>query len=107
MMVLELLGDLLLVVEDDNPPTDAEWNQELELIRAQKVKTILVRTQGGSPNALQRRQYAEATGKQRILVSVVTDSSVAVAVVSLIGWLVGRRDLMAFRPTGHHYTKCF
>lgn len=98
MMVVELRGDLLVVVQDEKPPTDAEWDQEIDLIHAGKVNTILVVTQGGSPNALQRRRYAEAVGKRRVLVSVVTESSVAIAVVSLISWVVGQRELRAFPP---------
>jgi hypothetical protein len=97
-MVMERTGSLLVVVQNRIDPSDAEWDQEVAMVKQRLLKTILVVTDGGAPNALQRSRYTQAAEEQRILVAVVTDSPIAVAVLTCISWFAGKREMRAFRP---------
>ncbi len=97
-MTIERIGDLLVVVQNDIDPTDVEWEQETSLLKAGLLKRILVATAGGAPNALQRQRYTEAVGTQRVLVAVVTESRIAVAVLTCISWFVGKGEMKAYHP---------
>ncbi|HVY48303.1 MAG TPA: hypothetical protein VHB21_20590 [Minicystis sp.] len=97
-MVIERVGDVLVVAQTPIEPSDAEWDQEVVLVRSGLLKRILVVTAGGAPNAAQRKRYTEATGTQRILVGVVTESRIAVAVLTCLSWFVGKGELKAFSP---------
>ena len=73
------LGDLLLTVHNQSPPTQSEWNEYVSYVRSvferrgERSVYILSYTLGGIPNAEQRRLLVEATPlASRGKVAVVT-----------------------------------
>lgn len=79
-MLSRRVGSLMLVRESADDPTDAEWDEFLTFLTAnsrelqdQRLK-ILVRTDGGSPNAAQLKRLAATLGKTQALVAIVSDS---------------------------------
>jgi hypothetical protein len=75
-MVSEKVGATLLVlVQDDQAPSNAEWDAFLGLLRANlpNVK-ILVVTKGGGPDEKQRKRLELTLGRSRFRVAVVSDS---------------------------------
>ncbi len=72
------IGSLVLLVENRETPSDAEWNEFLDVFRNHPGELpnlkVLVMTPGGSPNKTQRKQLEVALQGVRFRVAVVSDS---------------------------------
>ena len=75
-MVSRKVGlELLVLVQDAEPPSDSEWNAFLELLPSTMPRVkILVVTKGGGPNVEQRKRLEATLGGARFPVAVVSDS---------------------------------
>jgi hypothetical protein len=78
-------------VHSDRAPTAADWNQALQVLRseaAQRASPILVYTDGGAPDALQRAELLKVFGPIRPRVAVLTKSVIARVAAKAISLLV-------------------
>jgi hypothetical protein len=99
MMIHRLVSPSLgLLIHDDAPPTDAEWDPWLSTIRNPRDGfSILVTTDGGAPSRAQQARFgAELRGKI-VPTSVVTDRALARFVVSAMSFI--NRGVRGFAPT--------
>jgi hypothetical protein len=76
-LVVREVGNLVLLRQNSETATDAEWDAMLTIIRSlrsrlAKVKFI-VRTDGGGPNPAQRKSLELALGGEPARVAVVSD----------------------------------
>jgi hypothetical protein len=76
-LVVRQVGNLVLLRQNTETASDAEWDALLKMIRSlrsrlAKVKFI-VRTDGGGPSPPQRRSLEEALGGEPARVAVVSD----------------------------------
>jgi len=97
-MLWRLEGPILVCVNAAENPTDAEWTRYLDAGRAAlpKCKGILVVTDGGGPNAMQRKQIDEMPEARDLPVAVVTASLAARGIVTAISWF--GKAIKAFAP---------
>ncbi len=76
--VSRVVGTLLVLCQDNESPSDDEWNdvlQKLATIRATgEGGKVLVITQGGGPNVQQRKRLEQTLGGLSVPVAVVSDS---------------------------------
>jgi len=89
-----------LLVQTAEDPQDQEWDRFLADIERHlpKLKGILVLTHGGKPTSLQRKRSFELFDRvgSPPAVAVMTNSQVAVGVVTVFNWFLQNR-LKAFR----------
>jgi hypothetical protein len=75
------VGSVVLLVQNENAPTDQEWDEFLQILTAgpgdaAKKMKILVQTPGGSPTPAQRKRLAAAFGGESpFKVAVISDST--------------------------------
>ena len=98
-MVTRSVERLLILRENADPPSDAEWDECLDLLAAyrsdfSKVR-VLVLTDGGGPTQAQRRRLNATSAGQPIHVSVVTDSIKVRFIVSSVALFL--REIASFR----------
>jgi hypothetical protein len=72
-------------------PGDAEWNIYVDMVReyiarVRRVPVLLVYSCGGAPNAGQRARAIEAAGGKPTRVALITNSSFARGVATIISW---------------------
>lgn len=76
-------------VHSDRPPTDAEWEQALDLYRAAPnragTRTIIF-SKGGAPSAKQRAGLNALFGEAKPLMAVLTRSTLVRAAGVAISW---------------------
>jgi len=91
-------GRLVVFVNLDRTPTDAEWNAYhaavLDAGRTYGVARVLVFSEGGAPTAKQRKRAGELTAVIKSRTAVVSDSFIARSIVTALGWL--RLDIKGF-----------
>jgi hypothetical protein len=77
-MLTRRMGSLFLIRQNTEEATDDDWKELLEFFAKNKRELqsirILVRTDGGTPTASQRRRLADALGDTHMLVAAVSDS---------------------------------
>ncbi|HEY8946705.1 MAG TPA: hypothetical protein VIM73_20825 [Polyangiaceae bacterium] len=77
--------------ENKETPTDAEWDGFLDQLVKNRANfsnlKILVLTEGGGPNAAQRKRLEQALDGRHLRVAVVTDSGKARFIASAITFL--------------------
>lgn len=87
-MAFEPVGRTLVIVHNNDFPTDAEWAAYLEALTAHiaqfKERRSLVLTEGGAPSAKQRARMAEAVRDHVAPTAVVTSSAPVVATVGAL-----------------------
>lgn len=93
-MVTRVLGQLVVMRENDSTPLDSEWDAFLKLLadnhdKFERLK-ILVVTDGGGPNATQRKRLETVLAGKPIRVAVVTDSAKSRFIASMIS-LINRQ----------------
>jgi hypothetical protein len=96
---VEMVGHTLVVVHGKAHPTDADWQLYLDALERNMpaIEAQLVVTDGGSPNAAQRRRSLElAAGYPMPPTAVVTTSVLARGAVSALSWFMKDR-IRAFR----------
>lgn len=95
----------IIVVHNENPPTDEEWRSYLKFLEraivALEVSGILVYTAGGAPTAPQRVDYAKLIDRHRCAFScaVVSDSALVRGVVTAFAWWTSQKHIRSFMPT--------
>jgi hypothetical protein len=91
-LAFRFVSDVLLVLrENAQTPRDQDWDDFLRVLvenrqNFHKLK-ILVRTEGGGPNALQRKRLQQALDGRPVRVAVVTNSVPVRFIVSSIALL--------------------
>ncbi|MFZ5891716.1 MAG: hypothetical protein ACOY0T_11735 [Myxococcota bacterium] len=74
-MVLRLVGKTLVVVQNNKPPTDAEWNEFLKFVMKDPAGLrLFVMTDGGAPSSDQRKRLQTALNGALPLVAVISDN---------------------------------
>ncbi len=84
------LGSLILYVNGDQAPDRGEWKAYVEFI-AERTKLhskarLLVVAGSGAPDAVQRKQIADAVTTKQVRSAVVSDSMVARGIVTAFRW---------------------
>ena len=81
-MVSSIVANVLLLCENNESPTDWEWDECLGLLQELKAKNdqageqvkVLVSTLGGGPNAAQRKRLEGVLGGRSTPTAVISDS---------------------------------
>ena len=97
-MVQEFFGDLMILVHTAHAPNETEWKEYIEAVRASdldKLKT-LVFTDGGAPNAAQRKSVNEVLDGKTSPGAIVSHSMLVRGVVSALSWF--NPKIKAFSP---------
>jgi hypothetical protein len=97
-MVHEVCGDLFVVIHPATPPTEDEWMDYLRSWRPldmARMRTIVF-TDGGGPNAAQRKLANEALAGKPSLTAVVSSSQVVRGMVTALSWF--NPKIKAFGP---------
>jgi regulator of extracellular matrix RemA (YlzA/DUF370 family) len=95
-------GRVMVAVHDATPPTEAEWERWVALVRepAAPVLRLLIETTGqGGPNAKQRKALADATQGLDVRCAILSDSMAVRGVVTALAWLGLAQK--AFQPLDH------
>lgn len=97
-MVTRKIGTMVVLRENNDTPLDAEWDAFLKLLsdnrnNFERMK-ILVVTDGGGPNAGQRKRLEVALSGKPVRVAVVTDSAKSRFIASAISLI--NRDHKGF-----------
>lgn len=104
-VAVRLEGPVLIIVHNDRPPEDDEWDVYAVAL-LQHAKTIrfqLVWSTGGGPNAAQRKHAGKAEAAYRLLgrplplSAVVTPSAAVRGLVTLFNWFFPGR-YRSFEP---------
>jgi hypothetical protein len=89
-----MVGRILVVVHDATHPSDSDWQIYLDALRAYQdvIAAQLIVTDGGSPNAAQRRASLEyARGRPVPATAVISGSVLVRGVVSALSWFMKDR----------------
>lgn len=86
-----LQDDLMVIVHNEHPPSDAEWTanlREYEKTGSGRRVRVLVYTAGGAPNARQRQALNRVLGSavEKPRIAVMTSSSLARAAATAVSW---------------------
>lgn len=95
-MVTRMIGQLVVLRENDATPLDSEWDDFLKILsdnwdKFDRLK-ILVVTDGGGPNAAQRKRLEGVLNGKPIRVAVVSDSAKSRFIASMIS-LINRQHM--------------
>lgn len=98
-MAWKVIDRLVIVVLGTEEPTDAEWEDYLRAVERHGIdRTMqLVVTEGGGPNAMQRRYLSSLLARRSVPVAVVSGSVTIRAVVTAMSWFNHR--IRGFPPT--------
>ena len=98
-LVTRVVGDILILVESSEPPSDQEWDHCLSLLAGFRSDfsraKILVVTEGGGPTPLQRQRLSELSKGHHLRVAVVSESVKVRFIVSSVALFL--RDISSFR----------
>jgi hypothetical protein len=103
-MRFERVGrDHFVVVHTTAPPSDAEWERYITALcdpASAPVRTILVVTAGGSPNAAQRKRFVESTEKRgaQPRVAILSPSALVRTIIAAFNLFVPQ-PMRMFAPT--------
>lgn len=90
-MATRSIGSMVVLRENKETPSDREWDDFLGILvknhQALDTLKILVLTEGGGPNAAQRKRLEVALGGKSVRVAIVTDSPKARFIASAITFL--------------------
>jgi hypothetical protein len=102
-MVFRIVGDVHIVVAGTQPPTNEDWDRYLEAVKAEEKKLAdfrkmrtLVFSDGGGPNATQRKAVSEFLKGRTTPVAIVTGSAVMRGIVTALSWF--NSGTKAFSP---------
>jgi hypothetical protein len=90
---------VLVVVHTDQPPAADEWRaflMEIGTFEDIAACPVLVYSEGGGPNALQRAALSEVLDGRPALTSIVTPSLAVRGIATAVSWF--NRRLKAFAP---------
>ena len=91
-MLFERVGQVLVLAHGAKDPSDAEWNEYAASFESCQrseapVSGLLVVTQGGAPNAGQRKAVIAIAALRPLTTCVCTNSMVARGVITALRWL--------------------
>lgn len=91
-MSFRVVGNVLVIANRSEPPPESEWDALMEKLRALDARgefaqmRLLVFSEGGGPNTMQRKQFTDLLAGRTQLTAVVTDSMVARGIVTAMSW---------------------
>lgn len=88
-MVSRVQGDLVVCAHNTETPSNAEWDEFLEIFRhARSISElrILVFTDGAAPNTMQRASLTKALDGKQPRIAVLSGSRVVRGVATAISW---------------------
>jgi hypothetical protein len=94
-----VVDGVFLSVHDRETPGDDEWQAVIDMVRDRDadIESALIFSDGGGPNAHQRKLYAREVARSKSRPrAVVTASALARGIVTAISWLGPR--MKAFSP---------
>lgn len=93
-MTARRVGSVALLVQDEEPPLNEEWEDWLRLLKSFENERdgarVLVLTRGGGPTPHQRARISKVVGKPNLLVAVVTSSVKVRFIVSSVALVIPR-----------------
>jgi hypothetical protein len=97
--VARKVGNIMVYVHADVPPTDAEWEAGISFFKETSDPSrlsALVYTQGGAPNAAQRARLNAVLGSNKVRIGLLTASAAARAAGVAVRWF--NPELSIFGP---------
>lgn len=96
-LAYEAVGDVMVCVHGESEPSDGAWNQFLAVCLADmasgSIRRVIVSSDGGAPNATQRRLLTESDS---VPTAVLTDSKVAKGASVVLRWF--GKQIAVFEP---------
>jgi hypothetical protein len=92
-MTARRVGSVALLVQDEEPPLNEEWEDWLRLLKSFGKDVdgrVLVLTRGGGPTPHQRSRISQVVGKPNLHVAVVTSSVKVRFIVSSVALIIPR-----------------
>lgn len=91
-MTARRVGSVALLVQDEEPPLNEEWEEWLRLLKSfgSEDGRVLVLTRGGGPTPHQRSRISQVVGKPSLHVAVVTSSVKVRFIVSSVALVIPR-----------------
>lgn len=81
---------LVILVHSKSSPSEGEWDDYCKAVKGwcKEIRGVLVVSEGGGPNSMQRAQLEEALDRDRFSgkTAVVTLSSIARGIVTAMSW---------------------
>jgi hypothetical protein len=97
-IAFEKVGQTLLIVHNEQAPSDQEWSAWIERMGKRDYVNILIFTTGGGPTTAQRARTNEFwRGKHVPYFALVTKSKLAIGLLTAFNWFLGDR-LKPFSP---------
>jgi hypothetical protein len=93
-MADELVGNILVVVHNRQPPASEEWSAHCAGIVAQRaaIEGVVVIANGSGPSALQRQRLQEAWGPGTPPpIAILTRSTVVRGVLTALNWFMANK----------------
>jgi hypothetical protein len=87
-VALQPVGNLMIAVYNENPPTNTEHLEVLSVFRSldlERTRCLTV-TKGGAPTAAQRKDLTEALGGRQFRSAVVTNAHFVRGIVTALSW---------------------
>lgn len=87
-MAYKVVDNVFIVVHSREAPSNEEWDEYLEYYVAHldKCQRILVISDGGGPNAVQRKKTSEAIKNTKTMTAVCTDQMLVRGIVTALAW---------------------
>ncbi len=89
LVAWRIVGVTLVCAHSEDAPSDADWEELLEVIRKlphPERMRVLVHTYGGAPNSLQRAALSDVLKNMKLPVSVLTPSRLAKGAGTALRW---------------------
>jgi hypothetical protein len=102
-MVWYVEGTNVVVLHNSQPPTRSEWDAWMQLAKGIPVNDlrVLVFTDGGAPEPVQRKLFVEYLINGNAVISVISASVKLAALVTAVSWFSVR--IKHFAPTAEGY----
>lgn len=87
-MVIDFLGDIMITIHTDRPPSDPEWREYIDSLRGRDLTELrsIVFTDGGAPSSKQRKELNEFLSGTAVNGIVVSESLAVRGVVTALSW---------------------
>jgi hypothetical protein len=98
-MTFAMDGDIMIVLHTATPPSELEWSawlSALRLLPKQRLK-LLIFTDGGVPNTLQRGTFLDVLADSQPAIAVVSNAPAVRGVVTAISWF--NKNVKLFAPS--------
>src|SRR5689334_16636186 len=87
-MAFATIGNVIVALHNDSPPTADEWSQYTKAVKSMDVTKVrpIAFSDGGGPDFKQRKQLNEVLGGHAGRAALVTSSALARSVVTALSW---------------------